>query len=156
MIVSVGNWGKFPISAKPKVRSVLRCKSKMTSVSAFWLTDVAKQHLWVIAKQHLWVWGSWQWEMTSLLCAHCLPENRTRARVRSFYLAKGTRQMAKFARYLVAKITANCSNSFCHFLMISSVSRSQRPLISFLHLLHQSRHLLYTIASVLCVKQNPY
>jgi hypothetical protein len=29
----------------------------------------------------------------------------------------------------VAKTTANCSNSFCHFHLISSVSRSQRPLI---------------------------
>jgi hypothetical protein len=28
-----------------------------------------------------------------------------------------------------AKTTANCSNSFCHFHLISSVSRPQRPLI---------------------------
>jgi hypothetical protein len=33
-----------------------------------------------------------------------------------------------------AKTTANCSNFFCHFHLISSVSRPQRPLIySFLH-----------------------
>jgi hypothetical protein len=28
-----------------------------------------------------------------------------------------------------ARTTANCSNSFCHFPLISSVSRPQRPLI---------------------------
>jgi hypothetical protein len=38
-------------------------------------------------------------------------------------LAKEERQMAK--------TTANCSNSFCHLHLISSVSRSQRPLIKF-------------------------
>jgi hypothetical protein len=37
--------------------------------------------------------------------------------------------MAEFARCPFAKTTANCSNSFCHFDLISSVSRSQRPLI---------------------------
>jgi hypothetical protein len=37
--------------------------------------------------------------------------------------------MAKFARYSFAKTTANCFNSFCHFHLISSVSRPQRPLI---------------------------
>jgi hypothetical protein len=30
-----------------------------------------------------------------------------------------------------AKRTANCSNSFCHFNLILSVSRPQRPLILF-------------------------
>jgi hypothetical protein len=30
-----------------------------------------------------------------------------------------------------AKTTANCSNSFCHFHLISSVSRPQGPLIVF-------------------------
>jgi hypothetical protein len=55
-----------------------------------------------------------------------------RARVRSFDLAKEARQMGemeKFVRRPFAKTTANCSNSFCHFHLISSVSRSQRPLI---------------------------
>ena len=51
------------------------------------------------------------------------------ARVRSFDLAKEARQMAKFARCPFAKTTTNCSNSFCHFHLISSVSRPQRPLI---------------------------
>jgi hypothetical protein len=37
--------------------------------------------------------------------------------------------MAKFARCLFAKTTENCFNSFCHFHLISSVSRPQRPLI---------------------------
>jgi hypothetical protein len=36
--------------------------------------------------------------------------------------------MAKFARCSFAKTTANCSNSFCHFHLISSASRPQRPL----------------------------
>jgi hypothetical protein len=81
-----------------------------------------------------------KWEMTSVLCAHYLPANRLaepeigleRARVRSFDLAKEARQMGemeKFVRRPFAKTTANCSNSFCHFHLISSVSRSQRPLI---------------------------
>jgi hypothetical protein len=68
-----------------------------------------------------------QWEMTSLLCAHCClrirpfrTRNRAGARVRS---------MAKFTRCPFAKATANCPNSFCHFHLISSVSRPQRPLI---------------------------
>ena len=39
------------------------------------------------------------------------------------------RQMAKFARCSFAKTTANCSNSFCHFHLISSMSWPQRPLI---------------------------
>ena len=39
------------------------------------------------------------------------------------------RQMAKFARCSFEKTTANCFNSFCHFHLISSVSRPQRPLI---------------------------
>jgi hypothetical protein len=52
-----------------------------------------------------------------------------RARVLSFDLAKEARQMAKFAWCPFAKTTANCSNSFCHFHLISSVSRPQRPLI---------------------------
>ena len=55
--------------------------------------------------------------------------NRAGARVRSFDLAKEARQMAKFARCSFAKTTANCSNSFRHFHLISSVSRPQRPLI---------------------------
>jgi hypothetical protein len=38
------------------------------------------------------------------------------------------RQMAKFARCLFAKTTANCFNFFCYFHLISSVSRPQ-PLI---------------------------
>jgi hypothetical protein len=38
-------------------------------------------------------------------------------------------EMAKFARWRLAKTTANCSNSFCHFHLILSVSRPQRPLI---------------------------
>jgi hypothetical protein len=46
-----------------------------------------------------------------------------------FDLAKEVRQMAKFARCPFAKITVNRSNSFCHFHLISSVSRPQRPLI---------------------------
>jgi hypothetical protein len=37
--------------------------------------------------------------------------------------------MAKFARCPFAKTTANCFNSFCHFHLISSISRSQRSLI---------------------------
>jgi hypothetical protein len=41
--------------------------------------------------------------------------------------------MAKFARCSFAKITANCSNSFCHFHLISSISRPQRPLITCLY-----------------------
>jgi hypothetical protein len=35
---------------------------------------------------------------------------------------------AKFARCPFAKTNANCFNSFCHFRLISSVSRPQRPL----------------------------
>ena len=54
--------------------------------------------------------------------------DRAGARVRSFDLAKEARQMAKFARCSFAKTTANCSNSFCHFHLISSMSRLQRPL----------------------------
>jgi hypothetical protein len=46
-------------------------------------------------------------------------------------MAKEARQMAKFARCSFAKTTANCSNSFCHFHLISSVSRPQQPLIEF-------------------------
>ena len=37
--------------------------------------------------------------------------------------------MAKFVRCSFAKTNANCFNSFCHFHLISSVSRPQRPLI---------------------------
>jgi hypothetical protein len=44
-------------------------------------------------------------------------------------LAKQARQMAKFTRCSCAKTTANCFNSFCHFHLISSVSRPQRPWI---------------------------
>jgi hypothetical protein len=47
----------------------------------------------------------------------------------NFDLAKEAQQMAKFARCPFAKTTANCSNSFCHFHLISSVSQPQRPLI---------------------------
>ena len=56
-----------------------------------------------------------QWETTScMLCAHCLPANRTfqkqksgrGARVRSFDLAEEARQMAKFAQCPFAKTTA--------------------------------------------------
>jgi hypothetical protein len=59
--------------------------------------------------------------------------NRAGARIRSFDFANEARQMgemAKFARCLFAKTTANCSNSFCHSRLISSVSRPQRPLIT--------------------------
>ena len=41
----------------------------------------------------------------------------------------GAGQMAKFARCSFAKTTATCFNSFCHFHLISSVSRRQWPLI---------------------------
>ena len=54
--------------------------------------------------------------------------NRAGTCVRSFNFAKA-RQMAKFARCPFAKTITNCSNSFCHFHLISSVSRTQRPLI---------------------------
>jgi hypothetical protein len=37
--------------------------------------------------------------------------------------------MAKFAQCSFAKTSANCSNYFCHFHLISSVSRPQWPLI---------------------------
>jgi hypothetical protein len=37
------------------------------------------------------------------------------------------------------KTTANCSNSFCHFHLISSVSQPQRPLIKYLELI--SKHI---------------
>jgi hypothetical protein len=45
-------------------------------------------------------------------------------------LAREARQMVKFARRPFAKTTANCSISFCHFHLISSVSRPQQPLLS--------------------------
>jgi hypothetical protein len=48
---------------------------------------------------------------------------------RSFDLVKEARQMAKFARCSFEKTTANCCNSFCHFHLISPVSRPGRPLI---------------------------
>jgi hypothetical protein len=51
--------------------------------------------------------------------------NRAVARVRSFRIWQ---KEAKFARCPFAKTNANCFNSFCHFRLISSVSRSQRPL----------------------------
>jgi hypothetical protein len=54
-----------------------------------------------------------------------------RVRVHSLDLAKEARQMAKFARCSFAKTTANFSNSFCDFHLISSVSRPQQPLIRF-------------------------
>ena len=41
-------------------------------------------------------------------------------------MAKAARQMAKFARFPFPKTTANCSNSFCHFHLTSSVSRPQK------------------------------
>jgi hypothetical protein len=43
-------------------------------------------------------------------------------------LAKEAQQIAKFAPCSFAKTTANCSNSFSHFHLISSVSQPQRPL----------------------------
>jgi hypothetical protein len=61
---------------------------------------------------------------------HCLPANRafqnrksgcsTRSLLRSFDLANGARQIVKLARCPFEKTTANCSNSFCHFHLISS------------------------------------
>ena len=69
--------------------------------------------------------------------------NRAGARVRSFDLAKEARQMAKFKRCPFTKTIANCSNSFCHFYLISSVSRPQRPLIMFVscaHGINTARH----------------
>jgi hypothetical protein len=77
------------------------------------------------------------------LCTHSLPANRSglsepeidleHAFVLLISPIKETRQMAKFARCSFAKITANCSNSFCHFHLISSMSRPQRPLITCLY-----------------------
>jgi hypothetical protein len=79
--------------------------------------------------------------MTGLLCAHCLPANRAFQKrksgwsTRSFFsdLAKEARQMGEMAKFAegarFAKTTANCFNSFCHFHLISSVSRPQPPLI---------------------------
>ncbi len=55
--------------------------------------------------------------------------NRSGSRFSSFDLEKKARQMAKFARCPFAKTTANCSNSFRHFHLISSVNRLQRPFI---------------------------
>ena len=60
--------------------------------------------------------------------------NRAGARVRSFDLAIGNKRsttMTTFSRRPFAKTTANCSNSFCHFHLISSASWPRRPLIMF-------------------------
>jgi hypothetical protein len=71
-------------------------------------------------------------QLISLLCTHCLPANRAFQNQKSgwstrsfFCLAKEARHMAKFAQCSFAKTTANCSNSFCHFHLISSMSRPQ-------------------------------
>ena len=61
--------------------------------------------------------------------------NRAGARVRAFDLASEARQMGEMQNShgaQFAKTTANCFNSFCHFHLILSVSRSQRPLIELL------------------------
>jgi hypothetical protein len=67
-----------------------------------------------------WVWGECgavkQWEMTSLLCAHCLPASRAGA-------------VCLSEPEIGLEHTKACSNSFCHFHLILSVSRIQRPLI---------------------------
>jgi hypothetical protein len=63
------------------------------------------------------------------------PEIRLGARVRSFDMAIGNKRSTTNGKTrrlcLFAKITANCSNSFCHFHLIASVSQPQRPLIVF-------------------------
>jgi hypothetical protein len=72
-----------------------------------------------------------QWQMTSMLGAHSLLVNRTFQNLKSGWSATN----GKICTMLVCKKTANCFNSFCHFHLISSVSRPQRPLISiWLHL----------------------
>ena len=76
-------------------------------------------------------------DQPSLSCAHSFPASRAFQNWKSgwstrlfFDLAKEVRQMAKFARCPFAKTTVNCSNSFCHFHLISSVSQPQRPMIN--------------------------
>jgi hypothetical protein len=76
-----------------------------------------------------------QWEMTYFAHTVCLQTwpfrtgNQAGACVLSFDLAKEARQLATFGWCPFAKTTANCSNSFSHFHLISSMSRPQRPLI---------------------------
>jgi hypothetical protein len=114
----------------------------------FWLTDFRNicEPLWLLE-----CGAVKQWEMSSLLCAHCLPANRTFQNRKSgwitrsfiFDLANEARLMgwrnSHGARF--AKTTANCSNSFCHFHLTLSQPRTQaliypwvglgrRPLIS--------------------------
>jgi hypothetical protein len=74
--------------------------------------------------------GNWQACFARTVCLRIGPlrtGNRAGARVRSFDLANEARQMGEMAKRShgarFAKTTANCSNSFCHFHLISSVSR---------------------------------
>jgi hypothetical protein len=71
-----------------------------------------------------------QWKMTSLLCAHCLAANRAFQNRKSgystrsfFWFGKRSTTNGKIHTVPFAKTTANCFNSFCHFHLISSVSR---------------------------------
>ena len=65
--------------------------------------------------------------MTSLLGAHSLA---TKSGLSEPEIGlEHNKKKAKFARCSFAKTTANCFNCFCHFYLISSVSRPQRPLI---------------------------
>jgi hypothetical protein len=78
--------------------------------------------------------------MTSLLCAHCLPVGYSEPEIGleyAFILLIWQMKHDKWVKWQnshgarFAKATANCSNSFCHFHLILSVSRPQRPLILF-------------------------
>ena len=117
----------------------------------FWLTDVG---CWEATSVSLCRYlsvgqlnnGKWPACFARTVCMRIGPfrtGNRAGARVRSFDLAKEARQMAKFKRCPFTKTIANCSNSFCHFHLISSVSRPQRPLIMFVscaHGINTARH----------------
>ena len=97
--------------------------------------DIAKQHLYlsVFVHGYLSVGQLNNGKLPACFAPTvCLRIERVRLHafvLLNFDLAKEAQQMAKFARCPFAKTTANCSNSFCHFHLISSVSQPQRPLI---------------------------
>jgi hypothetical protein len=64
--------------------------------------------------------------------------------------------MAKFARCPFARTTANCSNSFCHFHLIMTVSRPQQHLICLWMLWYHFLSVILIIVALLLSLKVPY
>ena len=104
----------------------------------FWLTNVAKQHLWVPVVT--WIWGECgavkQWEMTSLFCVHCLPANRAFQNRKSGWSTRsffwfGKRSMTYgWNGKIRCKLKFAALILFVIFISLIRETAPQRPLIS--------------------------